>query len=294
MKKITLIFLLGISLFSFNSCQKDTPTPQVFPPEANFNASTTSIYKGMSIDFIDLSTINPSSWAWSFSGGTPTASNQQNPTIIYKTPGTYDVSLTVSNTDGSDTKTIAGHIVVNDATVQVLLDNNLSFKDILMTYPIDSLYGKQYQGGLIFYHNSDPSNSSIFVAADIDQSSGAQWGCDGTDLPNFDCLGSSIDDYSANAPSSCLAIATTAWGICYNLLYNNYSDWQLPNAIALVYMYQNLHLNGYGNFSPTGYWSYCETNQGNSKSVSFSDGSISDYTSKSSTNRVRAIRKLYF
>lgn len=293
MKKIAFILLLGISLFYLPSCQKEEPTIELRPPEANFSASSTVIYKGMTIDFIDLSTINPTSWAWSFGGGTPAASNQQNPSVKYTSPGIYDVSLTVSNGDGSNTKTITGHITVNDATVQVLLDNNISLDDILTTNPIDSLYGKQYLGGLIFYHYSDQYTSKTLVAANVDQSSGVYWGCDGANLTGFNCSGSSIGGYSLNGTIACLG-ASTAWGTCDYLVYNNYSDWALPSAATLVHMYQNLHLKGYGNFSPNYYWSYCETNSTSSKSVTFSDGSISDYSSKSSSRRVRAIREHYF
>lgn len=49
-------------------------------------------------------------WSWSFPGGSPSASTNQNPTVTYAAPGWYDVTLTVSNTAGSNTKTI-NHMV---------------------------------------------------------------------------------------------------------------------------------------------------------------------------------------
>jgi hypothetical protein len=56
---------------------------------------------------------NPTSWSWTFNGGTPSASTAQNPSVIYNTEGPYDVSLTATNAEGSDTKTVAGYITVN-------------------------------------------------------------------------------------------------------------------------------------------------------------------------------------
>ncbi|NSW46427.1 MAG: PKD domain-containing protein, partial [Bacteroidales bacterium] len=85
------------------------------PPIANFTGSPTTICAGQSVSFTDASLNSPSSWSWSFPGGTPATSTAQNPTVTYNTPGTYNVSLTVTNISGSDTKTITGYITVNAA-----------------------------------------------------------------------------------------------------------------------------------------------------------------------------------
>ncbi len=81
----------------------------VTPPVADFSASQTSICAGECIDFTDLSTNTPTSWSWTFTGGTPGTSNSQNPAnICYTTPGTYTVTLVATNAGGSsppETKT---------------------------------------------------------------------------------------------------------------------------------------------------------------------------------------------
>lgn len=65
---------------------------------ANFQASNTYIAQGDKVSFTDKSSNNPTSWKWTFEGGTPSTSTQQNPTnILYSKPGTYKVSLTVSD-----------------------------------------------------------------------------------------------------------------------------------------------------------------------------------------------------
>ncbi|MDI9591449.1 MAG: PKD domain-containing protein [Bacteroidota bacterium] len=89
------------------------------PPIADFTATPTTVYAGETVSFTDLSTNNPTSWNWSFSGGTPTSSTTQNPQVVYNSPGTYNVSLTVSNAFGTDTKTKIKYITVLDLPVPV-------------------------------------------------------------------------------------------------------------------------------------------------------------------------------
>ncbi len=82
-------------------------------PVADFTASATNISEGDSVTFTDLSTCNPDAWNWVFDGGTPGTSTQQNPTVTYNTAGTYTVTLTATNSSGSDVETKVGYITVN-------------------------------------------------------------------------------------------------------------------------------------------------------------------------------------
>lgn len=84
------------------------------PPVANFSASNTTINAGSAVTFSDLSSGAPTSWAWTFTGGTLASSTLQNPVINYPTAGTFDVTLTVSNANGTSSKTMPGYIKVND------------------------------------------------------------------------------------------------------------------------------------------------------------------------------------
>lgn len=80
------------------------------PPVANFTASNTAPYTNQAITFTDTSTGSPTSWAWDF--GDSTTSTVQNPTKTYTTPGTYTVTLTATNAQGSDGETKTGYITV--------------------------------------------------------------------------------------------------------------------------------------------------------------------------------------
>ncbi|MBN8696205.1 MAG: PKD domain-containing protein [Bacteroidetes bacterium] len=83
------------------------------------NSSTNIVCAGDDITFTDNSwNGDPTSWSWSFPGGTPSTSADSNPTITYNTPGVYDVSLTVSNGSGSVSTTKTSYIIVNHNTAQ--------------------------------------------------------------------------------------------------------------------------------------------------------------------------------
>lgn len=81
-------------------------------PIADFSASTTTGIIGQSINFSDNSIGSPNSWTWSFPGGTPSSSTIQNPIVSYPAAGTYNVSLSVSNANGSDLNTKANYITI--------------------------------------------------------------------------------------------------------------------------------------------------------------------------------------
>jgi PKD repeat protein len=71
---------------------------------AQFSVPSTLVCEENPVGFIDLSTGNIISWEWTFEGGDPATSNEQNPEVIYHSAGYYDVYLTVSNGTTSDTK----------------------------------------------------------------------------------------------------------------------------------------------------------------------------------------------
>ena len=77
-----------------------TPVPPSNPPVAAFLVSATVVSVGQTVTFTDQSTATPTSWAWDF--GDTATSTLQNPTHAYAAPGTYSVTLTATNADGSD------------------------------------------------------------------------------------------------------------------------------------------------------------------------------------------------
>jgi len=61
---------------------------------------------GVNVRFVDNSTLSfPNAWSWTFQDGTPGTSTSRNPTVTFSSPGWKTVTLTVSNDQGSSTKT---------------------------------------------------------------------------------------------------------------------------------------------------------------------------------------------
>jgi len=97
---------------------------------ADFTASTTAVAKGGSVVFTNTSTgnaTNPCTYNWTFQGGTPSSSSSKNPSAItYNTPGTYNVTLKVSNAFGSvNTLVKTGYIYVGGVGVDELSQNGI-------------------------------------------------------------------------------------------------------------------------------------------------------------------------
>lgn len=82
------------------------------PPVADFMANPTSACVGQQVFFMDISSNSPTSWSWTFTGGSPATSNSQNPTIAYAAPGVYDVTLVATNPYGSGSITKTGYITI--------------------------------------------------------------------------------------------------------------------------------------------------------------------------------------
>jgi len=71
------------------------------------------ILLGSEITFTDLSSNFPTSWKWTFPGGDPTSSTEQNPKVRYNAADTFDVTLTASNAKGDSTITLKKYIAVS-------------------------------------------------------------------------------------------------------------------------------------------------------------------------------------
>jgi PKD repeat protein len=92
--------------------------PNSQAPFANFSANVVSGCPGFSVQFSDDTFNNPTSWLWSFPGGTPSTSTDQNPIVTYANPGTYNhVSLVVQNSFGTDSIVKLNYIAVSPQIV---------------------------------------------------------------------------------------------------------------------------------------------------------------------------------
>ncbi len=92
----TLVAAVGTSPFTGDFDFRVMWTDPLIVPDSSFTYSA----NGLTVDFTDTSTEDPTSWAWTFGdGGT---SSNQHPTHTYTSDGSYEVCLTASNDDGND------------------------------------------------------------------------------------------------------------------------------------------------------------------------------------------------
>lgn len=96
-------------------------------PTAQFSGTPTSGNTPLTVAFTDQSTAGTGATittrAWTFTGGNPASSNAQNPSVTYSVPGTYTVSLTVTNSLSlSDNETKTAYITVTQPGSSFSLD----------------------------------------------------------------------------------------------------------------------------------------------------------------------------
>ena len=84
---------------------------------ANFTASVATICLGQTVTYTSTSNGNPTSYSWSFPGGSPSTSTIANPVVTYLTAGTYSATLIATNTSGSNTLTKTNLLIVNPLPV---------------------------------------------------------------------------------------------------------------------------------------------------------------------------------
>lgn len=93
-------------------------TPYFGTLSADFVVSDNTIAAGCTIDFIDKTAGTPYTWEWTFEGGNPSTSTLQNPTAVsYPEEGVFDVSLTVTNPNGSHTYTWENCVTVGPSAL---------------------------------------------------------------------------------------------------------------------------------------------------------------------------------
>jgi len=101
-----------ISYFESNGLeQTECSTSSV---TAAFGSDLTALCLEGMIAFEDMSSGSVTSWNWTFEGGDPATSTEQNPTVNYAAIGNFDVTLEVSDGNESNSMTIEDYITINE------------------------------------------------------------------------------------------------------------------------------------------------------------------------------------
>ncbi len=148
---------------------------QIGIPVANFQSSTSAPCLNTAMQFEDLSTKNPTSWAWSISPNTysfvaGTSASSQNPEVSFSAYGTYNVQLIATNSYGSDT-------LLSTAEIQV---------DPLPGLPIvETFHAANLQDFTII----NPDGAATWAITDVDGPTGAKTGAAYMEYFNYSSTG---------------------------------------------------------------------------------------------------------
>jgi len=105
MKQKLFFYAAGMLLIIFSACTKDLPT-------ASYTHSSSSYEEGDTIHFISTSS-SADNFKWDFGDGS--TSTNENPWHIFNSAASFEVSLEVTNDDGSDETTST--VTIKDATI---------------------------------------------------------------------------------------------------------------------------------------------------------------------------------
>ena len=139
-----------------------------FDPIADFSSDEILIPVGETVNFTDLTLGIPSSWNWTFEGGTPNTSSEQNPQdILFDQEGSFNIKLIASNDLGTDTITKESFITTSadilpevyfsvDKEV-VCIGNEVVFTDQTLYSPIQ--WEWQFDPSNVTFVNATDENS---------------------------------------------------------------------------------------------------------------------------------------
>ena len=108
------VYTVSLIVIDLNGCGDTLLRPQYIRlshPVADFSHTPTAACPNLSIDFTDesLPDTTLANWLWNFGDGT--TSTQQDPTHTYATPGTYTVTLTITNVLGCGDTEVKSNLV---------------------------------------------------------------------------------------------------------------------------------------------------------------------------------------
>jgi PKD repeat protein len=225
---------------------------------SNFTASATEGCAGMEVTFTDAS-VGAVSWSWTFPGGTPVTSVEQNPVVVYNTKGDYDVTLEIS--DGTDTQvmTKTNYIHVDDVPAQAgLIDGDLYVGNgDVETYQIESLDNctaydwvlTPAEAGVMTMNMNEVEISwseSYIGNATLKVCGGNECGMgeysDGLDIMVMDPTG--INDISAKEVTVYPNPTTGIFNLQLNATQETTYELTLMNALGVQVMTETLKVNG--------------------------------------------------
>lgn len=199
----------GIVAYWYN----DQVSPDVL--SVAFTSSANVVQPGQSVQFTDQSTGNPVTWEWSFPGGSPAVSSDQNPLVAYPDVGVYSVSLTVTNAASQSLTETHANLIRVDAMQTYWWNDRVFYEVFLRSFKDSNGNGIGDIQGLIskldYLNDGNPATTTDLGVTAIwlmpVQQSPSYHGYDTTDYMTVEA------DYGTNADFAALTAAAHARGI---------------------------------------------------------------------------------
>ncbi len=136
-------------------------------PVANFSANKLAVCAGNSFTYTSSSQLGPSAGglSWTFQGGSPATSTATSQVVSYATAGTYSVSLTATNTSGTNTLNKTSYVNVVNGVGGLPAPSIFTFDGATLPSSISVVNGNT--GSVTWVQNStngaNATTKSIFI-----------------------------------------------------------------------------------------------------------------------------------
>jgi PKD repeat protein len=138
-------------------CDENYVAPPTCGVVANFVSLNPEICINNTVSFLDVSLNNPTNWQWTFTGGSPSTSNLQNPQVSYSGLGNYDVKLVVTDGIISDSITLNNYVSVTNPGIGIPLPYQENFESNI--FPPSGITINNPDGGIAWELDSNASVS---------------------------------------------------------------------------------------------------------------------------------------
>lgn len=187
--------------------------------KAQFSADITTVCPGSQIQFTDESYNAVTGWNWTFQGGTPATSTDQNPLITYNTPGIYQVTLSATDGSVSDDEVKTSYIRVLPAPATVPY--------------FEGFEGYTTLNNILEWEIINANNNNAFSL----ESSFGRTGTKCARLTNFGQTGSNVDEL-ISAPVDLSSITSTN-GMTLTFRYAYHKKVSTDNEYLKVFITSN-------------------------------------------------------
>ena len=190
-------------------------------PVANFSMSASQLCQGECITITNNSTGNPINFEWTFQNGTPETYNGSNPgPVCFNTPGSFTITLTVSNTFGDNQTAQTVNIGETPSVVATLSDTT---QGAYVEIPDTTIF--MYQEAYLYASGTPPGGNMIWYPSGVISDSLSPLANDSLVVTPF------YDTYyvaSYTTPEGCTSYDT----VFVSVLFQDSVIVQLPNSFS--------------------------------------------------------------